>query len=83
MEERRGEQYIKEVTSGILDIKREDKGIGKGRPTEVPSNHNIHNNNNSQPCLLNQEIKMADSYPAILQQQQQQRPLLLLLLTLL
>jgi hypothetical protein len=48
MEERRGEQYIKEVTSGILDIKREDKGIGKGRPTEVPSNHNIHNNNNSQ-----------------------------------
>ena len=41
MEEKREEQYVKEVTSGILDIKKEEKGIGRGRLIEVP-NHN-HN----------------------------------------
>jgi hypothetical protein len=53
IEEKREERYVKEATSGILDIKREeDKGVGKGRiAKEAPSNHNHNNNNNnnSQP----------------------------------
>jgi hypothetical protein len=41
MEERRGEQYVKEVTSGILDIKKEK--------SEVHHNgYNNSNNNNNQ-----------------------------------
>jgi hypothetical protein len=48
MEERRGEQYAKEVGSGILDIKKEEAEV-KEREEEV-HNHN-HNNisNHNQP----------------------------------
>ena len=47
MEEKRGEeQYVKEVSSGVLDIKREERGVGRGRIAEQvpnPTNNNNHN----------------------------------------
>ena len=48
MEEKREEQYVKEVTSRILDIKKEEKGIGRGRLIEVPN----HNHNQSWSTRL-------------------------------
>jgi hypothetical protein len=48
MEEKREEQYVKEVTSWILDIKKEEKGIGRGRLIEVPN----HNHNQSWSTRL-------------------------------
>jgi hypothetical protein len=55
MEERRGEDYAKEVTSGILDIKPEDKGKEKEQLQEQEAvnqqlhhHHNGSNNNNNQ-----------------------------------
>jgi hypothetical protein len=44
MEEKREEQYVKEVTSGILEPKKEERGR-----SEVQNNNNItqnHNHNN-------------------------------------
>jgi hypothetical protein len=50
MEERRGEDYAKELPSGILDIKPEDKGKGKEKQEEAVNqeqhHHNGSNNNN-------------------------------------
>ena len=40
MEERRGEEYAKEVTSGILDIKPGDKGTEQQEEQEESSESN-------------------------------------------
>jgi hypothetical protein len=46
MEEEREEKYVKEVTSGILDVKKEERGIGRERSeVSIPTNNN---NNQSQ-----------------------------------
>jgi hypothetical protein len=47
MVERRREGYVKEVTSGILEIKPEDNE--KGKEKEEQHHHNGSKNNNNQP----------------------------------
>ena len=44
MEERRREEYAKEVTSDILDIKPEDKGKGKEKQEEAVNQEQHHHN---------------------------------------
>ena len=40
MEEKREEQYVKEVTSGILEPKKEERGRSEVQNNHINNNHN-------------------------------------------
>jgi hypothetical protein len=49
MEEKREEQYVKEVTSGILELKKEERGRAEvqNNNNNITQNHNHNNHNQS------------------------------------
>jgi hypothetical protein len=50
MEEKREEQYVKEVTSGILEPKKEERGrseVQNNNNNNITQNHNHNNHNQS------------------------------------